>query len=234
MITYPEHWTDIGRRVTNKKIEETILQVLSEIDCSCLSFSGGLDSGLMLFFLKQLHKEVSAFTIGLSEEHPDVKCARLMCAQLPSIVHRVFIPTEKEIETIEKLGSSSGNGIVRFFYRSVEKFTDAIIACDGIDEFACGYYSHQRNPNEKTYYHYLRRLQRDHLIPLDKNSGNVKVYLPYLNIRLISLYAQIPIGDKVDDESRKKFLVELARGRLPTRILKRRKYGFDEALRIKG
>jgi len=233
VIVYPEFWMNIGRRITNEKIEEILLQVLSEMDCNCLSLSGGLDSSLMLYFLNQVHKKIFTFTIGLSEQHPDVKYSRLMSSQLPGIIHRVFIPGKKEIEAIDKSGDPFGNAIVRLFYQLVEQFTNKIITCDGINEFACGYYDHQRNPNEKTYYHYLRRLQRDHLIPLDKNSGNVRVYLPYLDNRMVSLYTQMPIRDKVDDENRKKFLIEIARGRVPTEILRRRKYGFSDALKIK-
>lgn len=41
----------------------------------------------------------------------------------------------------------------------------------------------------------------------------------------------IRIEDKVNNGQRKKFLVEMARGRLPPQILKRRKYGFCNALR---
>jgi len=232
MIFYPESWPKIGRPVTVAEIEETLLQILSEIDCNCLSLSGGLDSSLMLWFLQKVHKKVFAFTIG-SEEHPDVKYARLMSSKFPLVTHRVFIPSEEERKEIEQSDDPLGNSIVKLFYQSVKKFTNKIIACDGIDEFACGYYSHQRNPTEKTYYYYIRHLQQDHLIPLDKSSGNVCVYLPYLDSRLISLYTQIPISSKVDDGQRKKFLVEMARGRLPPAILRRRKYGFYEALTIK-
>jgi len=62
-------------------------------------------------------------------------------------------------------------------------------------------------------------------------SGKVKVHLPYLDSGLISLYSQIPLSEKVDLHIRKKFMVRMAKGKLPDRVIKRRKYGFCDALK---
>jgi len=50
----------------------------------------------------------------------------------------------------------------------------------------------------------LERLTPDHLIPLDKNSGEVRVYLPYLDSELIEIYSWIPLYQKVDNNKRKR------------------------------
>ncbi|KKN17262.1 hypothetical protein LCGC14_0967680 [marine sediment metagenome] len=235
MIVYPKNWINIGQSIQIKEIENTILQVLSEINCNCISFSGGLDSSLMLYYMLQVYDQVYAFTMGSSEEHPDVEYSKLVVSDLENVVHRVYIPSYKELEIAEfRHGDFEGDKEVRLFYKYVKQYTDEIIACDGIDEFMCGYYSHQDKPYEDTYYTHLRELSGKHLIPLYKNSGDVKVYLPYLDDGLISLFSQIEISRKVDKGCRKKLLVEMADGKIPDEIIHRRKYGFCDVLKIKG
>jgi len=195
MIVSPLEWNEVGRPVQIRDIELAILKVLSEISCNCLSFSGGLDSSLMLYFMLRRHKRVRTFTIGFSEDHPDIKYAQLVvCSFRNSVSHSYYIPTQKEMEAEEQPGDLEGDAAVRLFYRFVKKHTTEIIACDGIDEFMAGYYAHQDTLSETTYFNFIRRLQRDHLAPLNKNSGKVNVYLPYLDSRLISLYSRIPLS----------------------------------------
>lgn len=234
MIVYPENYTDIGQPVELEKIEVTILQVLSEIDCSCISFSGGLDSSLMLYYMSRVHRNVHAITMGCSETHPDVVYAKSVVSKFDNVSHEIYIPSAIELETSKKyFGDFDGDEAVRLFYKYVERCTDRIVACDGIDEFMCGYYAHQEQLNEDTYYKFLRELSDKHLVPLNCNSGNVKVYLPYLDSRLLLLYSQIPISDKVDKTHRKKLLVEMAKGKIPDGVISRRKYGFCDVLSIK-
>ncbi len=240
MIAYPEGWETIGQPVHLNQIVYRLMLTLRDIPCNCLSLSGGIDSSLLLYYMLQVHPEVKVFTIGLSEDHPDVKYATIVVDKMSSIfpkeiiTHKVYIPWPDKIKREQQPGQSLGDTAVRLFYGFVGNHTDGIIAGDGIDEFMCGYYSHQKSPNEKTYYEYIRWLKKDHLIPLDKNSGSVKVYLPFLDSRLTSLLSQIPISEKVDSHHRKKLMVEMARGRLPKEIITRRKYGFCDALKIKG
>lgn len=234
MIIYPDNWKNIGQPIDLKKIEDTILEVLSGISCNSLSFSGGIDSSLLLYFMLKIHKKITVFTIGLSDEHPDVKYAEMITAKFPCVTHKIYIPWPDKIEREKQPNKSMGDTAVRLFYRFVEQHTDGIIAGDGIDEFMCGYYTHQKNPNEETYYNFIRQLKEDHLIPLDGNSRKVKVYLPFLDSRLISLLSQIPIVEKVDINHRKKLMVKMAKGRLPDEIINRRKYGFCDVFKIKG
>ena len=231
MIIYPEYWRDVGRPVKLKDIEDAISKVLSEISCNCLSFSGGLDSSLMLYFMLKKHIHVRTFTIGLSEDHPDIMYAQLVVSSFSNVSHSYYIPTQEEIKAEEQPGDLEGDAAVRLFYRFVKKHTTKIIACDGIDEFMAGYYAHQKTLSETTYFNLIRRLQREHLAPLSRNSGEVGVYLPYLDSRLISLYSQIPLLEKVDLHVRKKFMVRMAEGKLPARVIARRKYGFCDSLK---
>ena len=235
MIIYPKNWKDIGQPIKLKEIEDTILQILSDIDCNCLSFSGGLDSSLMLYFMLKIHKQVEAFTMGGFELHPDVRYSKWVIEEWKNVTHRIYIPSKKEIEyERHSKWDSEGDIAVRAFYKFVWKYTKKMIACDGIDEFMCGYYDHQDKPCEDTYYTHLRQLQKKHLIPLDQNSTEqIKVYLPYLDNRLLLLLLQIPISEKVDKGCRKKLMIEIARGKIPNEIIYRRKYGFCDVLKIK-
>ena len=234
MIIYPKNWKEIGQPIKIDEIEDTILQILSEIDCNCLSFSGGLDSSLMLYFMLKIHKQVETFTMGISELHPDVKYSKWVTEEWGNTIHRIYIPSKEEMENTKKsFEEFEGDNAVRLFYKFLRGYTDNIIACDGIDEFMCGYYEHQDKPCEDTYYAYLRQLQNKNLIPLDKNSNQIKIYLPYLDNRLLLLFSQIPISEKVDKECRKKWMVEIAKTKIPNEIITRRKYGFCDVLKIK-
>ncbi len=239
MIVYPEDWKGVGRQIKTNEILSLILNSLSEIPCNCLSLSGGIDSSLLLYFMMKIHPLVKVFTIGLSEDHPDVKYSTMVVDKIASvypkgmITHKIYTPWPDTMKRNHP-NESSGNMAVRMFYKYVNTFTDGIIAGDGIDEFMCGYYPHQKSPKEETYYDYIRWLKKDHLIPLDRNSGDVKVYLPFLDSKLISLLSQIPLSEKVDTNHRKKIMVKMAEGRLPEEIITRRKYGFCDAFTIKG
>jgi len=233
MIVYPEAWEHIGQKIHLNEIVYLILRILSDIPCNCLALSGGMDSSLLLYFMLQVHKKITAFTIGLADEHPDVKYAEMIADKYPCVMHKIYIPRPDKIKREKQPNESLGDTAVRLFYGFVSGHTDGIIAGDGIDEFMCGYYSHEENPSERTYYNHIRQLKKKHLIPLDRNSGKVEVYLPFLDSRLISLLSQIPIIEKVDFNHRKKLMVDMAKGRIPDEIITRRKYGFCDAFNIK-
>ncbi len=234
MIVYPTGWRKVGRKINTEKIAGQILRILEGIPCNCLSLSGGIDSSLLLYFMLKIHKKITAFTIGLSGDHPDIKYSEMIAAKYPRVMHKLYIPFPDNIKREQRPGKSLGDTAVRMFYEFVNIHTNVIIAGDGIDEYMCGYYPHQKSPNEETYYDFIRRLTKEHLVPLDGNSGKVKVYLPFLDSRLISMLSQIPLSEKVDPHHRKKLMVEMAKGRLPEEIITRRKYGFCDAFTIKG
>lgn len=229
MIVHPKPWAEIGQPIQIEEIGEMISQILTEISCPCLSLSGGLDSSLILYYMAGIFHKVCAFTIGYPLTHPDITYSTMAVNQFGNIEHIIYTPTPEEI------GTNTDESIpVKLFYKFLAKEKiKRIIACDGIDEFMAGYYDHQRQPDENTYYKFIRRLSNEHLKPLNDNSGDIKVYLPYLDTRLLSLLSQIPLSDKVDIHHRKKIMVKLAQGKIHKEILERWKYGFCDALRIK-
>lgn len=233
MVIYPENWSTVGQPIEIQDIEETILQALANTKCTNLSFSGGLDSSLMLYYMSRTFDKVSAFTIGFPENHPDIEYSQSVAKEFGNVEHEVYIPTAGVIET-ERNKKAGPDVAVRLFYQFLAKrWVTGIIACDGIDEFMCGYYDHQQHPDEETYYKHIRRLQDEHLKPLDKNSGAIKVHLPYLDEAVLFLLAQIPLSEKMDGEGRKKVMVQMAQDKVPRKVIERWKYGFCDALGIK-
>lgn len=234
VIMHPKNWEKIGQPIELKEIEDMILEILSDIPCDSLALSGGLDSSLILYFMLKVHKQVNAFTIGISHDHPDIKYSKLMVEELNRVEHFIYIPSQKEIdEEKDENRDFRGDKATRLFYKFVGKHTDKMISGDGVDEYMCGYYGHQNCPTELAYYEYIRRLQFEHLEPLNRNSMGIKIYLPYLDRKLIYLLSQIPMIEKVNKMERKVLMVEMAKGKIPEAIINRWKYGFCDVLKIK-
>lgn len=232
MIVHPVGWPRVGRPVCISDIENTLYSVLSGIDVQCLSLSGGLDSSLMLYYMKQIYgNSVQTFTIALNRRHPDYVWSRKMAGWF-GVDWEPFVVGNRDLERLK--GDYPGDEIVRAFYKWLEEEqgVQEIIACDGIDEYMCGYYAHQKEPTEATYYKFLGEMVENHLRPLHKNSGNVRVYLPYIDKRMVTLYGRIPLQKKY--KSRKAVVVEIAKQHLPSGVLRRRKYGFCDAMKIKS
>lgn len=227
MITYPLRWGEVGKQINVDGIEKALLSILAAINVSHLSLSGGVDSSLMLYYMTLVlnKRDIHCYTITSNEQHPDYIFSKKITDHF-GVEWYPYIP--------DSIPGYSGDDAVKCFYDYLKDLEiDTIIACDGIDEYMGGYYRHQNNPSEEVYYECIRELQEFHLGPLNKNSGNVKVYLPYLDARLISLFSQIPLVDKVDRSNRKKIVMEMAKNRIPDEIIQRRKYGFCDAMKIK-
>lgn len=233
VIISPLNWADAGKPISIECIEAAIMEILTEINCNCLALSGGMDSSLTLYYLSKIHVDIFAFTIGFSDSHPDVRYAELVASKFSNVEHRIYIPTPVEIMDESHYKDQDGDHAVRLFYKFVSKYTKDIISCDGIDEYMCGYYTHQEDPGQGAYYRHLRELQKCHLEPLNRNSKGVNVHLPYIDNKLIHLLSQVPISEKVDRYNRKKLITQLAKGKIPQEVIDRRKYGFCDALRIK-
>jgi len=221
MIIHPTDWRMVGNPVSLVRIEHAIISALSKIDCSCLSFSGGLDSCLLLYYMLKLGRKFRTCTIASSDDHPDIEYSHRALSFFKALLHTDIVESHWFVRK-----GLTGDDLVSAFYSILASHTDSIITGDGVDEFMCGYYGHQNNPTEDVYFDYLHKLQKAHLGPLNENSGSVKVYLPYLDEQVTSLLWQVPLADKVDKDNRKKIMLQLADGKLPNEILERRKYGF--------
>ncbi len=235
MIAYPRNWHIVGNPIQTQELKSAIIDTIIGCKCNHLSLSGGIDSSLLLHYMSENYPIVNAYTIGLSENHPDVEFSRLAASRYKNVRHLVYIPTQSEITKHTYDGDYMGDCNVRMLYNFISEYTDCVIAGDGIDEYTCGYYKHISEPSESVYYDFIRRLYSEQLEPLNKNSGNVKVLLPYLSHKLIYLLSQIPLSLKTDCGLRKALMVKLAiLANIPEPIISRRKYGLCDAGKIKG
>ena len=222
MIVFPEDWTCKGQLVSLDLIEKTIFDILERLDPPCLnlSLSGGIDSSYMLYCMTKVYgNKINTYTITEDSNHPDFIFSKKISdyfgvSWTPFTPY--LIPDYEETPT--------GDRGVKLLYNFLENIgIEGIITGDGIDELMGGYYAHQTDPSEAVYYDHLRLLYKNHLEPLDKNSGKVKVYLPYLDNSLILLLSQIPLSEKVDHSNRKKIMTKLSEGKITDEIINRRK-----------
>lgn len=219
MIVHPSNWQKLGREITIEDIDGAMRRVISEIDCLNLSFSGGVDSSLLLYYLLEVKGKANTFTIANDIEHPDIEYSRKAISFFEH-KYKIQIPHHTMVRP-----NISGDALVFSYYRALSNLIPSIITGDCIDELACGYYNHQ-DLKEETYQDYLQSLQDNHLIPLNENSGKVQVYLPFADDRIANLFYRIPLYRKVNETSRKKIIMELAEGKMPPEIIERRKYGL--------
>ena len=224
MIKYPEKWQLIGIPIFAEDITAEIQRVIRKLNVRNLSLSGGIDSTLLLYFMKNvLGYPIHCYTIASDEKHPDYIYAKMATEFFGTEFHPYFLGEKKEPDEI-----------VKTFYGLLEfNGVKEIIAGDGIDEFACGYYSHQKDQSEENYISWISRLNPEHLVPLNENSGSVAVYLPYLSPEVIALLSLIPLTEKADSFHRKKIIVAMAQGNIPDEIINRWKYGFCDATTVK-
>lgn len=224
MIVHPKVW---NRSYENYMpslhcIEMALIQVLKRFNVINLSYSGGIDSTILLCLMTRIFGRINTFTISSREDNPDVLFAREGS--------RYYKSNHTEIISDKFFGED----VYEEFYRNIKGKVKAIICGDGVDEFMCGYYKHL-DESEETYKYFLSRLSPDHLVPLDKLSGNVQVYLPYLDTDILNLVTGIPLKAKVDSVKRKKEICSLAfiLG-VPKSIIDRNKYGFIDAFRLEN
>lgn len=224
MIKYPKEWRKTGRIITPNEIANQLESIISKIGVRNLSLSGGIDSTLLLYFMKKtLGSPIHCYTVALDEYHPDYLYAKMAATFFGVELRPCFLRCDKQPDEI-----------VKTFYDYLTYMgVKEIIAGDGIDEFACGYYSHQKDGSEENYIRWIRALYNDHLLPFDDNSLSVAVHLPYLAPEVITLLSLIPLYEKTDCEHRKTIIVNMARGHIPEDIIQRWKYGFCDATKIK-
>ena len=229
MIVEPVDWDYIYKVPTLSDIEKVMFSAVGKTNCSNLCLSGGIDSSLTLHILSQLHHPVICFTIASSPEHPDLHYAKVVASKYQA-THLVYIPTTEEIESNRLDGDVQGDVAVRLLYQFIAKYTDEVISTDCIDELDCGYYAHAKEPTDEVFRRLIYELEANHLKPLDKNSGKVKVHLPYASREVVNTFLRLPIAGKVSGDNRKSHVTSIASKYLPDEIIKRRKYGFCSAL----
>lgn len=231
MIVFPENWKELDlkfkfdetQKFSSKDFIKILRNILGELKVFNLTYSGGIDSTIVLSLLSKIYDQVNTYSISCRVDHPDIKFARLGSNYYKNNHHEFIVIPERN--------NRSGDTAVKILFDRLD--CPAIICCDGIDELTCGYYDHL-TLKQKTYEYYLERLIPNHLIPLNKNSGDTQVYLPYLDPRIIKMLINLPLKEKINLYTRKMPVVKTAHElEIPVEIIERNKYGFCDAFREK-
>ena len=219
----------------------------SQQDSLFLTWSGGLDSTVSLVLLKKYFPsfDIHAFTIGESEDHPDLVATKAMRDQVGLRHHHIIIPTQEEKEEmrtrlIDK-NRNVGNGdiaVALVYKHMAEMGARTVLAHDGIDELLGGYWDHRKSsdPQEKlsAFELYWKQLRENHLEPLNRTAVMFRINpeFPYLDQRVVEYITLLPLDARTDRSESKKPLRAIARMiGVPELAITRPKIGFCDALK---
>lgn len=213
----------------------------------CTTLSGGLDSSFCLAKIREIMGysiPIHTFTIGGSEEYPDVQFARIVSQKFKTVHHEI-IPSKSVITKAEKKIRSQweddpctpGDVAVYLTYREVARHgLSCVITHDGIDELLGGYWEHRKHERvketEDAFKDLWGRLEQVHLLPLERKAFHFSVYiaLPYLQKSVVEYIAKIPVMCRTSRKVSKRPLRNIAKKYLPVEVIDRKKKGFCSAL----
>lgn len=130
-------------------IESVRLRLQADVPIGAL-LSGGIDSSLVCWALKQLNANVTAFTVATPGEAGDESAAAAQTAALLGIPHRI-IPMPPESDDLlgeltegfgEPLGCSSALAMLRVS-RAIKPYATVLLTGDGGDDIFLGYPYHR-------------------------------------------------------------------------------------------
>lgn len=209
-----------------------------------LTWSGGVDSTLLLFRLLAGGQYVHAHTIADAPGHPDAEYTRWTDAEytrwtahgVSTLTHDFHLirPEPGDVVQVNTIKPSLDGRVDMYFYLmgAVAPMTRTIICGDCVDELLGGYYSHL-DSGEPEFQSRLHRLVPEHLEHLDAFSTHfgVEVILPYADPDFMAAAARFTFKEMVGDGQRKKPVYHLAQAAgVPSAILQRRKYGLVQAV----
>ncbi len=221
-LAYPGYNTSVDV----VEIINLLKEVIYDTKVNHLAYSGGIDSTILLCLMSDIFYEVNTYTISSRKDNKDIYFSRLGSNIYKSNHHEFIVePNEKETDKF------TGDNAVRQLFENVINFTDKMICGDGVDEFMCGYHKH-KDLSFDTYSKFLKELLPNHLIPLNIGSMNVKVFLPYLDNKVVSIIKDITLTEKVSYNERKRVTNKIAKHlNIEEKIIYRHKYGFIDAFK---
>jgi len=200
------------------KVSKNLYKILEESCNSCksnlISLSGGLDSSIIAYFLKQ-RKPETVTIIAEDFVSTDLTYCQMVSKQmqLPLSIYNVKTATILEAveETIKILKNFNDieirNNVVMYLAIkwAKEKGEKSIITGDGADELFAGY-SFLVNMPEETLEEEIRRVCTVMHFPTQKigNALGISIESPFLNDAVVKLAKKIPANLKVRNEKGKR------------------------------
>jgi len=205
--------------------------------------SGGVDSSLLLALARR-EADVVAFTIAASAEHPDLVAAVRLAAEW-GIEHHALVPgagvvDEARAAIARRPVLYPGDEAVWLICQAAfARHVDLVLATDGIDELAGGYWWHAnpsgRFPNQNqaaAFGCFWAQLWRAHLEPLLLSAETVGLELrfPYLDPELVEVLSRVPFHFRAGEGETKRQWRRVAARHVPAWVVERPKLGFCDAL----
>ncbi|MFC0505856.1 asparagine synthetase B family protein [Micromonospora costi] len=200
--------------------------------------SGGLDSSLVLRYVRELHPDCVAVTIGVPGS-PDVAYARRIAADL-GVPHEVVelrprdirLADVREAIRISELTEYGDiiNAVVSvpLFRRLRQLGVKVALTGDGSDELFGGYpMYHDVAPaaSRRLFLHKIRNLGRTELQRVDRTSMDlgVEARVPFLDLSVVELAMRLPLELKMRDGQEKWIVRRAFADVLPDYVLRRPK-----------
>jgi asparagine synthase (glutamine-hydrolysing) len=228
-------------------------RMVSERPLGCL-LSGGLDSslisGIAARILKEQGKKLTTFSIGMTEDSPDIINARLVAKHINSIHHEIIIPPKKWIEALKDvikqietydittIRASTGQYLLA---KWISENTDikVILNGDGSDELTSGYLYFYNSPtSEISHKENIRLLNQIHnydVLRVDRciSAFGLEARVPFLSHNFVDLYlsGNKSLRNPIRGERVEKYLLRKSfedDDIIPEKILYRKKEAFSD------
>ena len=208
-----------------RQLKQRFTEVIEEINDFGILFSGGLDSSLLALLSKQLNKKFTCYVVG-TENSEDIDYAKRVASSL-NLKLKVKILTDKEIiENLRRVMEiikdndytkvSVGLVIYSALKFARENNENILLTGLGSEEIFAGYQRHVKKSFEEVHKECLRGLKEDIWrkdITRDKLIADhlkIKVICPFLDKEIISIAMKLHPMFKINKETKKIILRELA------------------------
>lgn len=248
---------DLLERIRVSLIESVRDRLYSERPLGCL-LSGGLDSsliaGIASKILAQKGEKLNTFSIGMSENSPDILFARKVAKHINSNHHEVIIPQEEWLKAIPKIiyqietydtttvRASTGQYLLAEW---ISKNTDikVLLNGDGSDELTSGYLYFYNSPDEhESNSENIRLLDNIHfydVLRVDRgiSAHGLEARVPFLCHHFVDLYLSVSphLRQPIQGKRMEKYLLRKSFDGcdyIPPEVLWRKKEAFSDGVSL--
>lgn len=231
-----------------EKLYSILEDACKESDSNCISLSGGLDSSIIAYFLKE-RKPTTVAVIAEDFVSNDLTYCQTIGKNLNLAVNILNVKTTEILEGIEETikilknfnDIEIRNNVVMYLVLkwAKEKGIESIITGDGADELFAGY-SFFLYKSEKELEKELARVRNIMHFPtqeIGKNLG-IKIVSPFLNEKVIEFSKEIPSKLKVGEYEKRRIgkwiLRKAFEKKLPKQIVWREKSPMQDGSGTSG
>ena len=221
-------------------------RLLSDRPMGCL-LSGGLDSSIIAYILKQLNSKIHTFSTGFKNS-VDVRYSKMVSNHL-NTVHHIYTMDEKEaltsiptvIKNIESYDITTVRASIGMYLlaKNIKKNHEetVIFSGEGSDELFGGYLYFHNTPSDMALFYESKRLVEE--LPLfdvlrsDRciSSNGLELRVPFLDKDIINYAMSLPGSIRNVINGYEKYVLRKAfETNLPKEVIWRRKDGFSDGV----